>query len=153
MQVILTEDVESLGAMGDMVNVRNGFARNYLIPRGLAMAATSGRVKQLGHQRRVIDDKRRKRMTELEAYARQLSTVQLDIPMRVGEEDKIFGTVTNAQISDALAARGYEVDRRKISIDEPIRALGLYTVTARLSADVKAEIKVLVTEDKSAKPE
>lgn len=149
MQVILLEDLENLGAMGEIVHVRPGYARNYLFPRKLAQTATTGQVRQLAHQRRMVEDKRRKRMSQYAELARQLSAVQIDIAKKVGENDMIFGTVTNADIAEALAQRGYDIDRRKITIDEPIRSLGLFTVTIRLSAEVSAHVKVQVVAEPS----
>lgn len=149
MQVILLEDVDNLGAMGDIVTVRDGYARNYLLPRKLAMGATSGRVRELAHKKRIVEDKRRKRTSEQQAFAKQLSAVQLEIPAKVGEDDRIFGTITNADVAEALAQKGYEIDRRKIVIEEPIRALGLYTVQVRLGSEVTAHVSLLVSRDTS----
>ena len=144
MKVILTSRVAGLGETGDMVDVKNGFARNYLIPRGKAMVATLGNVKSLGHQKRVVAarvDKERKAATDV---AEQLAVVSLTISRHAGEEDRLFGSVTVRDIGDALQEQGIKVDMHSIELAEPIKVLGVYNVPIRLHTDVAVEIKVWV---------
>ncbi len=144
MKVILKEDVEGLGNAGDIVNVRDGYARNYLIPRGLALRATARNVKALEKQRQMILQRINKERKRYEAFARRLSELTVTIAKRAGEEGKLFGSVTSRDIADALEAMGYEIDRKKIELDEPIKSLGKYTVKVRLPYQVEAELAVEV---------
>ncbi len=144
MKVILKEDVEGLGNAGDIVNVRDGYARNYLIPRGLALRATARNVKALEKQRQMILQRINKERKRYEAFARRLSEFTVTIAKRAGEEGKLFGSVTSRDIADALEAMGYEIDRKKIELDEPIKSLGKYTVKVRLPYQVEAELAVEV---------
>ena len=145
MEVILREPVNGLGEEGEIVKVKPGYARNYLIPGGMASLTSSKDAHKVDHQRRVLADKRKRQMKTLTDLAEKISSMEIRIPVRTGEEDRVFGSVTNADIANALAKEGIDVDRRKINIDESIRALGVYTVPVRLSGDVTAELKVWVT--------
>jgi len=144
MRLILKEDVPKLGDAGDVVTVRPGYGRNYLIPQGKAQLATEGRIQQLDHQKRVIDDRQRKEIGAHEAVARSLDGVALAFEVQVGEEGKLFGSVTNSDIQHRLSERGFELERRKIQLPEPIKQIGDYVVTVRLHREVRAEIKVSV---------
>ena len=143
-EVILTEDISTLGHAGQVVQVRPGYARNYLIPQGKALLATKGRVRELEHKKRVIEEKIRKELTGYEAVARRLADVELEFQVLAGEEGKLFGSVTNADVAARLAEQGIELDRRKIELHEPIKQLGEYELTVRLHRDVSAPIRVKV---------
>jgi large subunit ribosomal protein L9 len=144
MQVILNEDVAHLGEVGDIVDVADGYGRNFLIPRKLALPATSRNVKQLEHTKRQIATKRAKMMKTASEIAAKLADVSLMISKAVGEEDKLFGSVTNRDIADALNSEGFNIDRRQVLLNAPIRNLGVYTVDLKLHSDVTAQIKVWV---------
>jgi large subunit ribosomal protein L9 len=143
-QVILREDVESLGVAGELVQVKPGFARNYLIPQGKAIAATEASKRELEHQKRVIAEKVRREREALEAEKKKYDGVVVEISAQAGEEGKLFGSVTAAQIAETLLERGLEIDRRRIDLAEPIKALGEHDVVVRLHRDVTATLKVKV---------
>ncbi len=143
-QVILSEDVHALGDAGDVVSVKPGFARNFLIPQGKAMLATAERVNEVEHRRRVIGEKRAKELKDLEAVKAKLDATTLEIAAQAGEEGKLFGSVTAQNLADLLGEKGLEVDRRKIQLSEPIKAVGEHTVAIRLRSDVVAEFTVTV---------
>lgn len=150
MKIILRADVENLGRLGDVVAVKAGYGRNYLLPQGLAMLVTPGNLKAFELERKKLQA----RMDALRATADELSSrlagVTLVIPMRVGDNDKLYGSVTTTIIGDALAAQNIEVDRRRILLDHPIRTLGEHLVRVRLHADVVATLTVkVVSEDKA----
>jgi large subunit ribosomal protein L9 len=144
MQVILREDVSHLGEVGDVVNVKAGFARNFLLPRGLAVPASSRQMKQLEHEQRVIESRVSKDRGIAEDRARKLSNVELVIEKASGDNDRLFGSVTSMEIEALLRERGFDVDRRKIQLDENIKHLGDYEVDIKLHRDVKATIRVQV---------
>ena len=144
MELILTQDIPKLGDAGDVVRVKNGYGRNYLLPRGMAMLATQGRVKDLEHKKRVIEEKQRKEVGSLEEVARRLAGIELEFQVQAGEAGKLFGSVTTAEIVDQVREKGIEIDRRKIQLSEPIKQLGEYEVRVRLHREVSAEIKVKV---------
>lgn len=144
MEVILTEDVPKLGGAGDVVRVRSGYGRNYLLPQGKAMLATRGRVADLAHKRRVIDEKQRKQIGDMQQVASQLKGIEIVFEMNASAEGKLFGSITNAKIAEALASRGFTVDRRKIVLADTLRQVGEYEVTIRLHREVEAAIKVSV---------
>jgi large subunit ribosomal protein L9 len=143
-QVILSEDVYALGEAGDVVHVKPGYARNYLVPQGKALPATTERVKQVEHQKRVIAEKRAKELSDLEAVKTKLEGMSLEIEAQAGDEGKLFGSVTAQHLAELLAEKGLEVDRRKIVLDEPIKTVGEHVVTIRLRSDVVAEFTVTV---------
>lgn len=153
MEVILTEDIAKLGHAGDLVRVKDGYARNFLLPRGKALLATRGRVSDLEHKRRVVEEKQRKEVAGLEQVARRISELSLEFEARAGEEGKLFGSVTNADIAGRLAEQGLEVDRRKIELPEPIKQVGEYDVSVRLHREVTAQIAVKVTALDAPPPE
>jgi large subunit ribosomal protein L9 len=144
-QVILSEDVHSLGGAGEIVNVKPGFARNFLVAQGKGVLATAERVHQVEHQQRVIAEKRAKELKDLEAVKARLDATSLEIAAQAGEEGKLFGSVTAQNLADLLAEKGLEVDRRKIVLPEAIKTLGEHKVAIRLRGDVVAEFKVTVT--------
>ena len=144
-QLILQEAVSNLGEAGDLVRVRPGYARNYLIPQGKAIFATDARVKELEHHRRVVNDKVAQQMANLESVKARIEALSLEIQARVGEEGKLFGSVTVLQIHELLAAEGFEIDRRRIGLGEPIKEAGEHRVAVKLHRDVIAELKVTVT--------
>src|SRR5579862_7585496 len=128
MQVILRDDMDNLGKSGDVVNVKPGYARNYLLPRGLALKATAGDVKRVEHEKRVIAARTAKLAKERQAEADTLSQVSVSIARAVGEGDKLYGSVTSRDIAEALATQGVKVDSKKIHLEEPLKALGLTEV-------------------------
>jgi large subunit ribosomal protein L9 len=144
MEVILREDVANLGKMGEVVRVRDGYARNYLLPRKLVLIANKKNLKSFEHQKRVVADQRGRVVKQAETLAEKLAALLLVFPVKAGEEGKLFGSVTNIDIEKALKAKGFEVERRKIHLAEPIKALGDYEVAVRLTADVTANVKLSV---------
>jgi large subunit ribosomal protein L9 len=144
MEVILKEDVANLGQIGEVVRVRDGYARNYLLPRGLVLVANKKNLKTFEHQKKIVADQKQKIVRRAETVSNQLSTVAVVIPMKVGEEGRLFGSVTTMQIEKALKTKGVNVDRRKIHLSEPIKTVGDYEVPIRLSADVTVPLKVSV---------
>jgi large subunit ribosomal protein L9 len=142
MEVILREDVKSLGKAGDLVRVKPGYGRNYLLPSGLAYEATEGNKKRIAAETRARSTRAEAERTEAQAQAARLGAVELTLKGKAGEEGKLFGSVTASDIAEALAGKGFEVDRRRIELDQPIKTLGRHTVGVRLHADVRAEIRV-----------
>lgn len=147
MKVILREDVVHLGTAGTVVNVSNGFARNYLIPRNFAVPATSNNVKQFEHEKRVMESKRAKRRKEAETLKGKLERISCSISKKVGEQDKLFGSVTAQDIEKAFNAEGFTIDKKDIMLSEPIKALGVYSVPIRVFDDVVANTKVWVVRE------
>ena len=144
-QLILREDVHRLGEAGDLVSVKPGYARNYLVPQGKAILATVGRVKELDHQKRVISERLAKEVADLEAVKQRMASVVLEFSAQAGDEGKLFGSITAQQIGEQLAEKGFEIDRRKIELDEPIKALGEHEVPVKLRSEMVAHVKVVVT--------
>ena len=144
MEVILKEDIFHLGKMGDLVRVRDGYARNYLIPHGMVLVANRKNQRVLEHQKRVVAQQKDRALRSAQDFKEKLDSLSLTIAARVGLEGKLFGSVTNMNIEKALKEKGIEVERRKIDISEPIKALGDYEVPIRLSAEVSATLKVSV---------
>lgn len=144
MEVILTEDVPNLGHMGELVRVKAGYGRNFLIPRGLAIQATAGNRKQLEHHLRQLEEKRARLRSVAQDQAKAFESLSLTISRQSGDDDRLFGSVTNRDIESALAGAGHEVDRRKIIIKEPIKHLGIYEVEIRLHSEVATHVKVWV---------
>jgi large subunit ribosomal protein L9 len=147
MQIILTTDVPSLGDAGDLVEVKAGYGANYLIPQGLALPATSSNKNQIEHQRRAISARIARDRQDAEGLAAKLSHLSVTITRLVGDDDKLFGSVSNKDIAEALRDQGHEVDRRKIILDAPIKALGVYDVPVKVHRDVIAQIKLWVVAD------
>ncbi|MFO0549803.1 MAG: 50S ribosomal protein L9 [Polyangiaceae bacterium] len=141
--VVLTQDLANVGKGGELVKVRPGFARNYLIPRGLAIGATEGNVRRIEHQKKVAEAKASKAMSEAQTLAQKLSAVKVTVQRQVGEGDKLYGSVTHRDIEEALGQQGFVVDRRRITT-EPIKTLGTHSVQIRLAPTVTATIQVEV---------
>lgn len=150
MEVILREDVEHLGAMGDVVKVKPGYARNYLLPRGIAVTADRKNVAAIEHQKRLVEAKREAERKAALGVADQVDGLVLEVAARAGEEDKLYGSVTNIDIEKLLRAQGLKVDRRKIDLTDPIKKLGTYRITVGIAHDVKATITLKVNADESA---
>lgn len=144
MEIILRQAVDNLGHPGDIVDVKPGYARNYLLPRGLAFLATTGNKKRIEQDRQRLEEAENERRTKAQELAAKLEEVSLTFSARVGEEGKLFGSVTAADIAQQLEAQGLHVEKRLIDLHDPIRALGVYRVPVRLHADVKPELKVWV---------
>lgn len=147
MKVILRQDFETLGKIGEIVDVKDGYARNFLFPRGIAYAALKGNIKALEDEKKAVEKKNQQELKAAESFAAELETVSVTIPVQVGEEDKIFGTVTTQMIADSLKEKGYEVDKRKIEIEETIKSLGIYSVNVKLHPSVNAKVKVWVVRE------
>jgi large subunit ribosomal protein L9 len=144
MQVILKEDLDHVGKSGEVVNVKPGYGRNYLLPRGLAVLATADDISRVEHEKRVIASRTAKLAKEAQGEADRLSQVTISIARAVGEEDKLFGSVTTRDIAEALHEKGITVDPKKLELDEPLRALGMSEVPVKLGRGVVAKIKVWV---------
>lgn len=146
LKVILRQDLENLGATGDLVTVKPGYARNYLFPRGLAFEATAANVRQLEEDQKRGEQKAKREFLEARRRASQLEGVSLTFHANAGEEGKLFGSITTGDIADRLNDQNldYEIDRRWIMLDEPIKALGVFSVPVRLHSDVRPEVKVWV---------
>ena len=151
MKVILQETLDGVGHLGDLINVADGFARNYLLPRGKAVEANSRSIKAFEHAKRVTAEKAKKEKLEIETHAKKLSAVSLTIEAQVGKDDKMFGSVTSKDIAEGLAAQGFTVDRRKIQLAHPIKELGTVTVPIKMPRDVMATVTVNVV--KKQEPE
>lgn len=144
MKVILREDVPNLGRSGEVVSVKDGFGRNYLLPRKMAVLANERNIRQLDHEKSVIEARQEKLKTGAQQTAKGLEAVQIRIARKVGEQDKLYGSVTALDVAEALAAKGQKVDRRSIHLTEPIRSVGTFEVEIRLHRDVSAKVKVEV---------
>ena len=144
MQVILREDIDKLGNIGDLVKVADGYARNYLVPNKKAIEATPDNLNAMNHAKKMVSDRIRKIKKDATAEADQLRGLAVIIKAKTGEEGKLFGSVTSMDIADAVKAKGVEIDKRKIVLDEPIKRLGDYTVSVKMHADILADIKVSV---------
>lgn len=144
MEIILRQAVENLGKPGDVVNVKPGYARNFLLPRGIAFEATPGNLKRIQLERDRLDAAENDRRTLAQGLAGRLEQVSLTFSARVGDEGKLFGSVTSGDIAQQLEAQGFQIEKRQVDLHEPIKALGVYRVPVRLHADVKPEIRVWV---------
>jgi large subunit ribosomal protein L9 len=142
--VILREDVKALGKAGELVRVKPGYARNYLLPRGLAFEATEGNKKRIAAETRARGVRDQAERTEAERFAATLGAVALTLKGKAGEEGKLFGSITAQDIADALAAQGHQVDKRRIELEHPIKTIGHHTVGVRLHSEVHAEVRVSV---------
>lgn len=147
MKVILRKNYDQLGKVGQVVNVKDGFAMNFLIPRKIAYLATEGNIKALEEEKKQISKKAAKELEDAQKLAVELEKVSITIPVKVGEEDKLFGTVTAQMIADSLKEKGYEIDKRKIDIPEPIKSLGIFTVAVKLHSEVSANLKTWVVRE------
>ena len=144
MEIILRQAIENLGNPGDVVTVKNGYARNYLLPRGFAFEATPGNLKRIAAERSRLEAAENERRDAASSLAKRLEEVQLTFSARVGEEGKLFGSVTPADIVHQLEAQGFQIEKRQIDLHEPLKTLGVFRVPVRLHAEVKPEIKVWV---------
>ena len=143
-KVLLREDVDDLGARGEIVRVRAGYARNYLLPRNLAVEATTGNVKGIEQERAALLKKEAKERATAEAQSQQMSSLQLEFKRKAGEQGALYGSVTSMDLAEALRERGYEIDRHRIHLREPLKRLGEYTVPVRLHREVTMDLKVRV---------
>jgi large subunit ribosomal protein L9 len=150
MEVILREHVDNLGRRGDVVKVASGYARNYLLPRKLALLVNEGNKRQIDRERKNAEARELEEKSQAEAYAARLAQAEIAIARRVGENDALYGSVTSADIAAALAAKGFEIDKRKITLVEPLKALGDVTVPIKIHRDVTAQVKVSVVAEKKA---
>jgi len=144
MEVILREHIDNLGRRGDVAKVAPGYARNYLLPRKLALAVTDSNKRQIEREKKVAEVRDAQERATAEAYGQRLTQLEIEISRRVGENETMYGSVTSGDIAQALEAKGFEVDKRKIQLRDPIKALGETTVTARIHRDVTVPIKVNV---------
>jgi large subunit ribosomal protein L9 len=144
MEIILKEDVKNLGEMGEIVKVAPGYGRNFLIPKGLAVLATAGNKKQLQHQLADIARTKAAQQAEARKLLGELNGVSITIPKRAGDEDRLFGSVTNREIADVLTQQGHKIDRRQIDLEKPINELGIYEVPVKLASGIFANVKVWV---------
>jgi large subunit ribosomal protein L9 len=147
MKLVLRQDYEPLGESGSVVNVKTGFARNFLIPKGLAMPATEKNLKRYENEKKQMYWRQEKEKRQSEELSKTLENVSCTITVQVGEEDKMFGSVTSQNIAEALESQGYTIDKRKIILEEPIKSLGIYSVPIKLHTDVEAKVKVWVVKE------
>ncbi len=147
MKVILTEEVEAVGQPGDLLTVKDGYARNYLIPNNKAVQATTHNMGQLDHQKRLIGEKLNKIKHEAEKLAKKIEQVSCTITKPAGEEDKLFGSVTSSDIGESLNNEGIEIDKRKIVLDEPLKKLGIFNIPVKLHPEITATLKVWVVKE------
>jgi large subunit ribosomal protein L9 len=144
MKLVLRKEVKGLGAPGDVVDVKPGYARNFLMPKAIAYAATDAAVKRVESEKKKAAALREKEIEEAKALADKISAVSLTVPVETGEDDKMFGSVTSIDIAKALGEEGYEIERHDILLEEPAKELGVYTIKIRLLKEVFAEVKVWV---------
>ena len=144
MEVILREHVDNLGRRGDVVKVAAGYARNYLLPRKLALAVNENNKRQIERERKLAEVRELAEKSQAEAFAERLAAADIAIARRVGENNTLYGSVTSADVAQALHAKGFEIDKRKITLGDPLKALGEYTVPVKIHRDVTAQVKVKV---------
>jgi len=147
MKVILRQNYEPLGQVGDVLEVKDGYAHNFLLPRKIAYIALDGNLRALDEEKKAVVKKAKHELQAAETLATELEKVSITIPVQVGEEDKIFGSVTAQMIADNLKEKGYDIDKRKIDIDEAIKTLGIYSVNVKLHQNVGAKVKVWVVRE------
>ncbi len=145
MKVILKEDMQNLGVMGDVVKVKNGYARNFLIPKGVVAVANEKSIRALEHEKRIIEESKKRLVSAAEQLAAKVSAAELSFTKKAGEEGKLFGSITSMDIAEQLAQKGIEIDKKKISIAEPIKRLGEHSVAVSLGHEVSATVAVKVT--------
>ena len=150
MEVILREHVDNLGRRGDVVKVAGGYARNYLLPRKLALAVTEANKRQIERERKIAEVREAKEKTDAEAFAARLTQVDIEIARRVGENQTLYGSVTSADIAHALQAKGFEIDKKKIHLPDPLKALGEVHVPVKVYRDVTAQVRVKVIAEQHA---
>jgi len=149
MKVFLRDDVKNLGKIGDVVSVSDGYARNFLLPKKLAVEANTKNIKEFEHNKKIIHERAAKIRGASQATAEKLSALSLTIRAKAGEEEKLFGSVTTMDIAEALKAEGFEIDKKKISLEEPIKRLGEYSVEVKIHPEVSATVKVHVVAESS----
>ena len=149
MEVILREHVDNLGRRGDVVKVAEGYARNYLLPRKLALAVTEGNKRQIEREKKVAELKDAEERQQAESVAQRLGQAEIEIARRVGENDTMYGSVTSADIAHALEAKGFAIEKRRITLADPLKALGEFTVPVKIHRDVTAQVRVKVVADKA----
>ena len=147
MDVILLVDIDPLGKAGDVIKVKDGYARNLLIPKKKAIPCTKGNRNIVEEQKRLVARRKEKEVEKFSHLAEKISSISCTIRVQAGEEDKLFGSVTNADIQEALAQEGIELDKRKINLEEPIKKIGIYTVEVELHPEVKSTLKVWVVKE------
>jgi len=147
MKVVLKDDVKNLGKMGQIADVADGFARNYLLPRGLAIEANTKNVKSMEHEKRIIQEKAKKIRNSALDLSQKISAMALVIKAKAGEEGKLFGAVTTMDIAEQMKNEGVEIDKKRISLDEPIKRLGTYSVSVKVHPEVSTQLKVQVVEE------
>jgi large subunit ribosomal protein L9 len=147
MELILREDVDKLGRRGDVVKVTDGFARNYLLPRGLGMAVNVANKAMIEKERKAVEARLAKEKSEFEALAARIGGLRFVAPRKVGDNDVLYGSVTSGDIAEFLKAKGIEIDKRKVQLEEPIKALGEHEVKVKLHPEVLASLKLLVTKE------
>ncbi|CCQ91319.1 50S ribosomal protein L9 [Nitrospina gracilis 3/211] len=151
MKLLLLEEVEKLGHLGDEVEVRDGYGRNYLIPQGKAILATANNVKEFQHHKGIIQRKLKKLKGEAETQAEAIGKLRIQVSKKVGDQGKLFGSVTSQEIADLVEAQGVQIDRRKIQLSDPIKALGEFEVPLKLHPEVTAKIHVTVSAEEEPK--
>lgn len=149
-RVILRQDYENLGEIGEVVEVKSGFARNYLIPRGIAYRATDGALRAVEAEKQIYSAKQERQEEGARAIAEKLESVSITIPMKVGEEDRLFGSVTSQMIAEELSKQGHDIDRRSIQLADPIKTLGMYDVPVKLHRNVTTSLKLFVVDEEGA---
>jgi len=147
MQVILKENIENLGTVGDVVNVRDGYARNFLLPRNLVLVADESNVQQIQHYKKQLERKRLAQLANAKELAEKVAKVTINLTRKVQENDKLFGSVTSQDVADALEKAGYKVEKRNIHLESPIKTLGVHNVNIKFATDVTASIKVWVVKE------
>jgi large subunit ribosomal protein L9 len=147
MKVILRKEHEKLGGVGNVVDVKNGYARNFLIPKGIAYPASDGSMRALEEEKKQAGRREAKELKSSEKMAAELEKVSITLQMKVGEDEKLFGSVTSQMIADALKEKGFSIDKRIIDLEEPIKALGIYTVNVKLHQNVAGKVKVWVVRE------
>jgi large subunit ribosomal protein L9 len=148
MKVILRQDVEKVGLRGEVVDVARGYARNYLLPRKLALAVTEANKRQIEREKKIAEVRELQEKSAAESVAQRIAQLEIEIARRVGENETLYGSVTSADIAHALAAKGFEIEKKKIQLPEPLKSLGEATVPVRIHRDVTAQVKVKVVPEK-----
>lgn len=147
MKIILRQDHDKLGKLGDVVDVKDGYARNYLIPRKIGFAATAGNLRTLEEEKKQSASRQEKDLRNAQKMVEELEKLSITLKVKVGEDEKLFGSVTSQMIADALQAQGITIDKRIIELDEPIKALGIYTVNVKLHTNVIGKLKVWIVSE------
>ncbi len=147
MKVILKEDIKKIGKMGQIVDVADGFARNYLVPKGLAVEANTKNIRSIEHEKKIVHEKARKLKDSAQDLSSKISAMTITIKAKAGEEGKLFGSVTTMDIAEALHNEGIEIDKKRISLEEPIKRLGSYPVNIKLHSDVSLQLNIQVIEE------